>query len=31
MALGLIVALAAWACYTSMAGRRFWNRDWLDS
>jgi hypothetical protein len=30
-ALVLIVALAAWACYTSMAGGRLWNRDWLDS
>ncbi len=30
-ALLLVVALAAWACYTSMAGRQLWNRDWLDA
>jgi hypothetical protein len=30
-ALLLVVALAGWACYTSMAGRKFWSRDWLES
>jgi serine/threonine-protein kinase len=29
--LGLFVALAAWACYTSLGGQRLWKQDWLET
>jgi ABC-type nickel/cobalt efflux system permease component RcnA len=30
-AIGLIVALAAWACYVSLGGQQIWKQDWLES
>jgi hypothetical protein len=29
--IALVVALAVWACYTSLGGQRIWKQDWLET